>query len=112
MKIGWHTENPPEVEEKYLVQIDSGEYAIGHWGNWNRFWPQLKSDEWHWSGLPQFAKAVAWMELPEPLKVAEIEVRHIPEEADTTYCGNCKEEIEDWCTYCPNCGARLIEGVE
>lgn len=108
MTVGWRTGEPPKIEEEYLVQLRGGGFAIGRWVNWNHFWPSLKTDQWWWAGLPQYSTVVAWMELPEPMKVAEIEVRHIPEEADVTCCSGCGNEIEDFCDYCPCCGALLI----
>lgn len=64
MRIGWHTENPPDGEEDYLVQYESGGMDVAHWTNVNPFWTDLTTD-WHWVGTAQFAKVVAWYPLPE-----------------------------------------------
>ena len=67
MRIGWRTDNPPDGKDEYLVQIEDAEMVVGIWTNANPFWAGETTD-WHWVGLPQFAKAVAWMPLPEPYK--------------------------------------------
>lgn len=115
MTVGWRTGNPPEKDETYLVQLAGGGYAIGRWCNFNRFWPQLTTDHWYWVGLPQYSKAVAWMVLPEPLKVGEWEKSDIPgEEWKCSSCGGAAwmydyRGIVKKSRYCPNCGAWMID---
>ena len=72
MRIGWRTDEPPCEKEEYLVQLETGGMVVGTWTNANPFWTDLTTD-WHWTHLPQFAKVVAWMPLPEPWKGADDE---------------------------------------
>ena len=69
MRIKWNTNNPPDYEEEYLVQLNSGEFAICRWTNINHFWTDLTTN-WHWHiiDVPQYTKVVAWMLLPEHYK--------------------------------------------
>lgn len=67
MRIGWRTDNPPNEKDEYLVQIEDANMVVGVWTNVNPFWTDRTTD-WHWCGLPQFAKVVAWMPLPEPYR--------------------------------------------
>ncbi len=67
MRIGWRTDNPPDGKEDYLVQLDGGDMVVAKWSNVNPFWTN-GTIEWHWVGLPQFAKVIAWHLLPELYK--------------------------------------------
>lgn len=105
MTVGWRTGNPPEKDETYLVQLAGGGYAIGRWCNYNLFWPQLTTDHWYWVGLPQYSKAVAWMVLPEPLKVGEWEY---DKKMDLFRCSICRDHAVRKYPYCMHCGAKMM----
>ena len=67
MRIGWHTENPPDEEENYLVQYKGGSMDVAHWTNASSFWQGTTTD-WHWNGTAQYSKVIAWYPLPEEYK--------------------------------------------
>ena len=71
VKDGWHpvSEDPPKKESHYWVQLcdSNGEYAGMHeciWTDSGRIDVHTKTD-WHWIGIPQFTKIVAWQKLPD-----------------------------------------------
>lgn len=71
VKDGWHpvSEDPPKKESHYWVQLcdSNGKYAWMHeciWTDSGRIDVHTKTD-WHWIGIPQFTKIVAWRKLPD-----------------------------------------------
>lgn len=63
---------PEEQKKSYWVCTDSGYQYECRWTNINHFWTQFTTD-WHWHlmDIPQYAKIVAWMPLPEPYREVE-----------------------------------------
>ena len=71
VKDGWHpvSEDPPKKESHYWVQLcdSNGKYAGMYeciWTDSGRIDVHTKTD-WHWIGIPQFTKIVAWQKLPD-----------------------------------------------
>ena len=60
---------PKEEQKKYWICTDTGYQCECRWTNVNHFWTDLTTS-WHWHimDVPQYAKVVAWMPLPEPWK--------------------------------------------
>lgn len=63
------SKNPPKKESHYWVQLcdSNGKYAGMHeciWTDSGRIDVHTKTD-WHWIGIPQFTKIVAWRKLPD-----------------------------------------------
>lgn len=65
---------PEEQKKSYWVCTDSGYQCECRWTNINHFWTQPTTD-WHWHPMdvPQYTRIVAWMPLPEPYKMDEVE---------------------------------------
>ena len=68
MKIKWHTENPPLVEEEYLVTSTSGNLYIAEWTDTGYFGGHKLRTDWRWVSDNMYMKVAAWMPLPEPYK--------------------------------------------
>lgn len=112
MRYKWMTGNPPNVEEKYLVQLDDGEFAISKWTRYQNY------EEWHWSFVPPFTNVVAWMFLPEPYAENKGIWKYSTEDGRFT-CSKCgkrapydiNEETAEECDtlfdFCPFCGADM-----
>lgn len=69
------TERLPEHKKtRYWVCTDTGYQCECRWTD-NRFGMGNLSGEWGWSifDTPQYSKVVAWMSLPEPYKIDEVE---------------------------------------
>lgn len=66
MRIGWNTGNPPDVEEWYLVQYESGSMDVCCWTGIFYFGGDPIKTDWHWTGKAQYAKIIAWHLLPKP----------------------------------------------
>jgi len=60
---------PEEERKEYWICTDTGYQCECRWTNVNHFWTDLTTS-WHWHimDVPQYAKVVAWMPLPEPYK--------------------------------------------
>ena len=70
MKDKWYSmaeQKPPEVEEVYLVTLDSGDLHICKWTN--VYWiGHAVEGEWHWEWRPQYCKVIAWRIAPAPFE--------------------------------------------
>ena len=55
---------PDKVKRSYLVQTDGDWIGECHWSDINRIWTDLKTD-WHWTGVPQYSKVVAFRPMIE-----------------------------------------------
>lgn len=69
------SERLPEATRKsYWVCTDNGGQHECRWTDVNPIWTNLTT-EWHWNifDLPQYAKVVAWMPLPEPYEEHSME---------------------------------------
>ena len=73
LRIGWRTDNPPPIEDDYLVTYDSGRMDICHWDNRDFFGRPQNSDGGYRWYPDQYRTVVAWMPLPEPYKETENE---------------------------------------
>ena len=64
MRVSWKTEKPPNEEDYYLVQYDSGIMDVIRWTNRSMLFTNQTTD-WHWIAK-QYCNVIAWMPLPKP----------------------------------------------
>ena len=57
---------PDEIERTYLVQCDDNTGYVGEcrWTNNGYYRPEYKTD-WHWTGVPQYSKVIAFRPMIE-----------------------------------------------
>lgn len=120
--IKWHLlseDKPPETNSSYLITDNYGGLQMASWTN-AAYFTINETTDWHWVGLQQYTKVIAWMPLPEPYLIANwrYSKEYSTDVADYFYCTNCDEEVSNTkgyipsVKYCPDCGARMIEVEE